>query len=73
MKKHRGIEWARFRVGYDAIGLNGFVSAIELTLYWSPDEKRWLAGECLSVGVPKSLLSKAYLSENMDMHPNIYF
>lgn len=73
MKKHWGIEWARFRAGYDPIGFDGFVSAIELALYWSPDEKRWLAGECLSVGVPKSLLSKAYLSENMDMRPNIYF
>lgn len=73
MKKHWGIEWARFRAGYDSPDYEGYVFAIQLALYWSPDEERWLAGECLSVGVPNSLLSKAYLSENMDMRPNIYF
>lgn len=73
MKKHWGIEWARFRMGCDPIGFNDFASAIELALYWPPDEGGWLADECLSVSVPKFLLSKAYLSENMDMPPNIYF
>ena len=69
LKKHRGIEWARFRAGYDIVGYKGFICAIELALYWSPDEKRWLSGRCLSSDVWPS----SYVPEESGRPPRICF
>ena len=68
MKKHWGIEWARFRAGCDTVGYKGYISAVELALYWSPDEERWLAGECRVSSVPSS-----YIPEGQWKYPDIDF
>ncbi len=68
LKKHGGIEWARFRAGYDTVGYKGYISAVELALYWSPDEERWLAGECRVSDVLPS-----YIPKNGWKYPEIHF
>ena len=68
-KKHWGIEWARFRAGYDISGYEGFVLAVELAMYWSPDEKRWLPGECRTSDVWPS----KYLPKERGLPPRIFF
>ena len=67
MKKHWGIEWARFRAGYDSLDYEGYVFAIQLALYWSPDEKRWLAGEGHMVNAPR------YVWDGKSGTPRIFF
>ncbi len=66
MKKHWGVEWARFRAGYDSPDYEGYVFAIQLALYWSPDEKRWLGAYCCISIPPDSVLGER-------VTPRIYF
>ena len=62
-KKYRGVEWTRFRAGFDAPNVGGYVFAIQIALYWTPDEKRWLPGEFFMVLAPPEALGNPTMEE----------
>ena len=72
LNKHDGIYWARFRAAFDTVGFNGFIAPVELALYWSPDSKKWLAGELIYCRIPNWYIPEKYMLENSYL-PDMYF
>ena len=66
LKKYGGIIWARFRAAYDSDDYLNYVFPIQIALYWSPDDSRWIAAESSIVAAPKSVRGDNYT-------PSVFF
>ena len=71
--KHSGVDWAVFRAAFDTRGFMGFIGSVELALYWSPEDNRWLVGEAQYSSVPDRYLPEEFENAWRGLGPDMHF